>query len=133
MSTLKTIFKIGALIFNEKNQLLAVHKKGKPPMELIVPGGVMEENESDEETLRREIKEELDSDIISFQFYKQFEDKAIYEEKWLVMRTYIVTLGNAPKPANEIDQLVWLGHDYHQRGYRFGSILGKQIIPDFFK
>lgn len=49
------------------------------------------------------------------------------------MRTYIVTLGNAPKPANEIDQLVWLGHDYHQRGYRFGSILGKQIIPDFFK
>lgn len=133
MHTLNRIFKIGALIFNEQNQLLAVHKKGKPPLELIVPGGLMEQNETDEDTLRREVREELDSEVISFQFYKQFEDKAIYEEKWLVMRTYIVALDRIPKPANEIDQLVWLGRDYHNRGYHFASILGKQIIPDFFK
>jgi ADP-ribose pyrophosphatase YjhB (NUDIX family) len=52
-----TIIKIGAIIFDESGQLMAVHKKGKPMHELIVPGGIMEHGENDEKTLRRELNE----------------------------------------------------------------------------
>lgn len=127
-----SIFKIGAIIFDEQGKMLAVHKKGKPANELIVPGGVRENNETDEQTLRREIWEELSANVTSFQFYDQFEAQAIYEDKWLIMRVYVVTLDRAPQASQEIDQLVWLGADYQQTQYQFASILGQQILPRLF-
>ena len=132
MNKLETIVKIGALIFDENNCLLAVHKRGKPMNELIVPGGKMEEKENDEQTLRREIAEELNTNIKTFKYYAQFQAKAIYENKWLIMRTYIVSLDGEPSPSNEIDQLVWLDHEYSKSSYQFASILGKQILPRVF-
>ncbi len=127
-----TIVKIGAIIFDELGRLMAVHKKGKPTHELIVPGGKKEPGENDEQTLHRELHEELNATVQSFKFYGQFEDKAIYEDKWLIMRTYLVSLNNTPKPSNEIDQIVWLNQDYEHSGYQFASILGKQILPALF-
>jgi 8-oxo-dGTP diphosphatase len=127
-----TIVKIGAIIFDELGQLMAVHKKGKPAHELIVPGGIMEHGEDDAQTLHRELYEELNASVRSFQFYGQFEDKAIYEDTWLIMRTYLVSLNNIPQPSNEIDQIIWLNHDYKNSGYQFASILGKQILPKLF-
>jgi 8-oxo-dGTP diphosphatase len=129
---LTTIIKIGAIIFNEKQELLAVHKSGKPAMELIMPGGKREEDESDEDTLKRELMEELGAHISSIQFFDEFQDKAIYEDKWLIMRVYHVTLCNKPTPQHEIDQLVWLNKDYHTTNYIFASILGKKILPRIF-
>ncbi|MDR3492368.1 MAG: NUDIX hydrolase [Gammaproteobacteria bacterium] len=126
------IIKIGAIIFNELGELMAVHKKGKPEHELIVPGGRMEKGENDEQTLRRELYEELNATVQFFEFYGQFEDKAIYENKWLIMRTYMVSLHNPPQPSNEIDQIVWLNHNYKNSGYQFASILGKQLLPRLF-
>ncbi len=127
-----TIIKIGAIIFDELGQLMAVHKKGKPALELIVPGGKMEKGEDDEQTLHRELYEELNATVKFFKFYGQFEDKAIYEDTWLIMRTYLVSLCNPPQPSNEIDQIVWLNHDYKNSGFQFASILGKQILPKIF-
>jgi len=126
------IIKIGAIIFNESGRIMAVHKKGKPPLELIVPGGKQEKGEDDEQTLHRELSEELNASAKSFEFFGQFEDYAIYEEKWLVMRTYVVILCNQPHPSNEIDQIIWLNAHYQKSGYHFASILGKQILPKIF-
>ncbi|BCA94401.1 DNA mismatch repair protein MutT [Legionella antarctica] len=132
MNKQETILKIGAIIFDENHRLLAVHKTGKPINELIVPGGRMEQNESDEQTLRREIAEELNTKIKTFEYYAEFQAKAIYEDKWLIMRTYIVSLDGEPKPSNEIDRLVWLDHRYQISGFQFASILGQQILPRIF-
>lgn len=128
----KTIIKIGALILNETGQLMAVHKKGKPELELIVPGGKAEADEDDEQALRRELLEELNVQVKSFEFYAQFEDLAIYEDAWLVMRTYLVSIRNHPQPSGEIDKIVWLDRNYKNSGYQFASILGKQILPKIF-
>lgn len=132
MNDQSIIYKVGAIIFDDQQRLLAVHKKGKPKNELIVPGGVQASGETDEQTLRREIWEELSANVTSFQFYDQFEAQAIYEAKWLIMRVYVVTLGRAPVASQEIDQLVWLDSDYLKSGYQFASILGKQLLPRVF-
>lgn len=129
----KTIIKIGALIINDNGELMAVHKKGKPEFELIVPGGKIEGNESDEETLRRELREELNVNVSTYEFYGEFEAQAIYEDAWLIMRTYRVVIHNQPQPSGEIDKIIWLDQHYQTSGYQFASILGKQILPNYFQ
>jgi 8-oxo-dGTP diphosphatase len=133
MNEQPTIHKIGAIIFDDQQRVLAVHKKGKPECELIVPGGIQEAGETDEQTLRREIWEELSAHINAFHFYDQFEAQAIYESKWLIMRVYVVTLDRMPAASQEIDQLVWLDSNYLDSGYQFASILGQQLLPRLFK
>ncbi|MBL7480445.1 NUDIX hydrolase [Legionella bononiensis] len=130
--SLPTIYKAGALIFDSYKRVLAVHKRGKPAKELIVPGGKIEGDETDEQTLRRELYEELNVDVLSIYPYGIFQAKAIYEEALLVMRTYIVNIKGIPVPGSEIDQLVWLDANYGESGFQYASILGQQIMPRLF-
>jgi len=78
------------------------------------------------------LSEELNVEVCSYHFYAQFEDMAIYEDAWLVMKTYIVTIHNHPQPSGEIDNIIWLDSNYKNSGYQFASILGKQILPKLF-
>lgn len=126
---MKSLHKAGAIILNEKGQMLAVHKRGKPENELIVPGGVVESAETHEDALHREVLEELGVEINNHHFYADFEAKAIYDDSWLHMKTFIVTLKSLPIASNEIDQLVWIGKDFNDNGYRYASILGLQLLP----
>ncbi|RUR23575.1 NUDIX hydrolase [Legionella qingyii] len=125
----KTIFKAGALIFDAQHRVLAVHKRGKPANEYIVPGGKIEPGETDEEALRRELLEELNVRVLSVTPYDEFQAKAIYEDALLVMRTYFVDIERTPVPGNEIDHFVWLDAHFKTSGYQFASILGQQILP----
>ncbi|WP_131794969.1 NUDIX hydrolase [Fluoribacter gormanii] len=125
----KTIFKAGALIFDAQHRVLAVHKRGKPPNEYIVPGGKIEPGETDEEALRRELLEELNVRVLSVTLYDEFQAKAIYEDALLVMRTYFVVIERAPVPGSEIDHFIWLDAHFETSGYQFASILGQQILP----
>ncbi|KTD42485.1 NUDIX hydrolase [Legionella quateirensis] len=129
---LPTIYKAGALIFDPYKRVLAVHKRGKPARELIVPGGKIERDETDEQTLTRELYEELNVEVLSVYPYGVFQAKAIYEDALLVMRTYIVNIKGIPVPGSEIDRLVWLDANYGDSGYEFASILGQQIMPRLF-
>ena len=56
----------GALIFNEKNELLIVRISYKSYWS--VPGGVVEDNESPRQTCLREIKEEIGLDVKEIKF-----------------------------------------------------------------
>lgn len=127
-----TIIKAGALIFDENHRVLAVHKRGKPPMELIVPGGKIETGETDEQALRRELQEELQVELLCATLFDHFQAKAIYEDALLMMRVYRVSIRGIPSPGQEIDELVWLDANYLTSGYQFASILGKQILPRLF-
>ena len=129
---LPTIYKAGALIFDPYKRVLAVHKRGKPARELIVPGGKIERDETDEQTLRRELYEELNVEVLSVYLYGVFQAKAIYEDALLVMRTYIVNIKGIPVPGSEIDRLVWLDANYAESGFECASILGQQILPRIF-
>ncbi|KTC80253.1 NUDIX hydrolase [Legionella cherrii] len=125
----KTIFKAGALIFDAQHRVLAVHKRGKPPNEYIVPGGKIECGETDEDALRRELFEELNVGVLSVIPYDEFQAKAIYEDALLVMRTYFVRIESVPVAGSEIDHFVWLDAHFKTSGYQFASILGQQILP----
>lgn len=56
-------FGVKGLILNEKNEFLAVHKAGIKDRKLELPGGRMIFGETIEDTLKREIREELNLNV----------------------------------------------------------------------
>ena len=61
------------IILNEKNQIYLAKRSGKEDVESGkwgVPGGSVEQNESLEEAIRREYKEETNCEIIELDFFK---------------------------------------------------------------
>lgn len=124
---------VAALIFNLNNELLVLRKKTPDNRkECILPGGKREGNENDEETLRRELLEELGVEIAELEFYKQYFDKAIFEEGFdFQQRTYIVTLeSNNITVKNEIKEALWISADYEEYGILCNPTLKNKIIPD---
>src|SRR3989344_3448916 len=69
----------------DKRLLLCRAKKHKG---FYMPGGKHEEGESDKETLIREVKEEIDVDLIpsSLKYYGTFEAKAYEKPKGVMFR-----------------------------------------------
>ena len=75
---LNTAAAVGALITDEEGRLLVTVRKGEPAKGTWdLPGGFADPGESVEETVRREIKEELGLDIISLSYFCSFPN--IYE------------------------------------------------------
>ena len=56
----------GAVIHNEKNEILLIHRNTPNKEQWELPGGKIEKNESPEEAAIRELKEELNVDIKDF-------------------------------------------------------------------
>ena len=122
-----------ALIFNKEGELLVLRKKTLDNRkECILPGGKRENGESDEQTLRREILEELGEEIEKMDFYKQYLDKAIFEEgEDFKQTTYITKLkSNDINMQNEIKESLWVNADYEKRGIVCNPTLKQKIIPD---
>lgn len=65
------------------------------------PGGGVEEGESPEEALRREVQEELGAKILSAEWYMTFQ----YNSQ--LVTAYIVEMGDDFKVGNEITDFIW--------------------------
>lgn len=127
---------IAALIFNENNELLALRKKTENNRkECILPGGKREQNESDEETLKRELSEELGAEIEKISYYKTYLDKAIFEVgEDFKQTTYITELkSNDITVKNEIKEALWITPNYEEKGILCNPTLKFKIIPDLEK
>lgn len=120
------IYKVGAIILNEKKQLLVVRKPFKDRTEFILPGGKQEKGEDDEETLIRELKEELGVSVKSFSFFGKFQGQAVFENTPLVMSLYTVEIDGQPSPQSEIKECLWI--DRHS-SCLVGAVLSKQVFP----
>jgi hypothetical protein len=59
------IYKVGALLLDENSRLLVVRKRSVDRLEYIMPGGKQNPGETDEETLSRELREELGITVTS--------------------------------------------------------------------
>ena len=112
MSELKQIEVVAAVIV-EDDKLLATQRgygdfKGKWEF----PGGKIEQGETHEEALVREIKEELNADIEVLMFLTKVEHD--YEKFHLTMHTYICSLKDKIEMVKhgdnefEHDNMVWL-------------------------
>jgi 8-oxo-dGTP diphosphatase len=124
-----SIYKVGAIILNDKKQILVVRKIFKDRTEFIIPGGKQEQYENDEQTLYRELKEELDVSVRMFSFLGKFSELAVFENIPLIMSVYQVEIGRQPVPRSEIKEYVWVDRNYQDKGYLLGSVLSKHVIP----
>ena len=99
-----------AYIYIKDRKILSTLSKGKDTY--YIPGGKREGNESDFETLIREIKEELSVDINSstIKLYGIFEAQAHGKAEGIIvkMTCYTADYIGELKAASEIDKIVWL-------------------------
>ena len=116
MAELKQIEVVAAVIV-EDDKLLATQRgygdfKGKWEF----PGGKIEQGETHEEALVREIKEELNADIEVLMFLTTVEHD--YEKFHLTMHTYVCSLKNKIEMVKhgddefEHDNMVWLDENH---------------------
>ena len=125
------IDKVGGIILKDKKIL--VQRKNNNREECISPGGKRENNETDIETLKRELYEELSVELIDAQFIGGYDDVAIFSNKPIHVQAYIATIKGEIKCNNEIKEALWIDKDYKKQGIKVGSILGDYIIPELIK
>ncbi|MET3029114.1 NUDIX domain-containing protein [Flavobacterium sp. UW10123] len=101
-----------ALIKIENGQILSTRSKGKN--KYYIPGGKREHNETDEQTLVREIQEELNVEIIakSIKYIGTFKAQSDGAAKGVVvkMTCYKADYNGIPKESSEIEEIKWLNY-----------------------
>lgn len=108
---MKIIDKI-AFLYLKDGKILSTLSKGKDTY--YIPGGKREGNETDEETLIRECKEELTIDILknTIKYYGTFEAQAHGHDKGVIvkMTCYQAEFLGKLIPNSEIEEIKWLDY-----------------------
>jgi len=124
-------YKIAGIII--KNRKLLMCRKYNEP-HFIMPGGKMKEGETKQETLKRELKEELGIELISMKKFKIWE--AVHfnnNDKIVKMETYFVEFIGEPKAKKEINEIMWIDSNYAKNGLKLASINQDYLIPELKK
>ena len=125
---MKQIHKIGAIILSNKRILV-----GKKKDKFIIPGGRIEGEESHEECLKRELKEEFNVEMLSHQYFGTFEDAAEFEPNTkIIIDAYLVSVMGKPKASGEIEEALYV-NSKNKSNVKLGSILEKFVIPELEK
>lgn len=99
-----------AFLYLKEGKILSTRSKGKD--KYYIPGGKRERNETDIETLVREVKEELCVDIIvsSVKLYGIFKAQAHGKAEGIIvkMTCYIADFEGNLQADSEIAEIVWL-------------------------
>ena len=107
----KIVKVVGAIIENNNEILCALRSKDMSlPMLWEFPGGKIEEGESVNEAIVREIKEELDCDIEAISIFN--DNTHEYENIIVNLITVKCKLINGIPKAKEHSKLLWLPVDY---------------------
>lgn len=123
--------KIKSIIIVDSKLLML---KGKGYNELWFPGGTIEEGESEEKCLRRELREEIGVELVSMEYFGEYSGKSPYHEYISNNKVYITEIKGEIKPSREIEDYVWLtAVDFHNKKYPMISINEEEIIPDLIK
>ena len=121
------IDKVGGVILKDKKIL--VQRKKNDREECIIPGGKRKENETDFETLKRELQEELTVNLIGAEFLGGYDDIACFSNEPIHVQTYLAQIEGKIKCNNEIKEAIWIDKNYRKQGIKVGSILGEHVIP----
>lgn len=125
------IDKVGGIIVKDKK--IVVQRKKNNREECIISGGKRKGGETDFETLKRELKEKLNVELIKADFIGGYDDIAVFSDKKIHVQTYLVEISGEITPQNEIKEALWIDKNYKEDGIKVGSILGKYVIPELVK
>ncbi|MEK6820709.1 MAG: NUDIX domain-containing protein [Nanoarchaeota archaeon] len=128
---MKIHHKIGGIIIQNK-KLLVVRKYGEP--HFIIPGGKTKAGEKEEETLKRELAEELSVNLISAKKFKTYQAVHFKDKnKLIIMDTYFSEIEGKPEASSEIQEFKWIDSSYKEKGIKLASIDEDYLIPELKK
>lgn len=125
------IDKVGGIILKDKKIL--VQRKKNNRVECIIPGGKRKGCETDFETLKRELMEELTIELIRADFIGGYDDIACFSNNPIHVAAYLVEIKGEIKCDNEIKEAFFIDRNYKEQGIEVGSILGEHIISELIK
>ncbi|SFR67974.1 NUDIX hydrolase [Anaeromicropila populeti] len=128
-----SIYKVGGIILNARKLLVVRKRTVDDRAEFIIPGGKSEAGENDEETLRRELMEELNVALINMDSFGTFHDIAVFENIPITVSVYTCEIDGTICPMNEIKEYIWIDRDYEKKNIKLGSILSKYIVPELIR
>jgi len=123
------IHKAAGIIIKDRKILV---EKSKNKEFFIAPGGSIEQGESSEQALVRELMEEFQvkvnmTDLVKFGTF--CHPAAGQDEKLVCMEVFTVkTWSGKIKQDNEVEKVLWLTSKIPE-GLKVGSIIEKEIIP----
>jgi 8-oxo-dGTP diphosphatase len=124
---MNVIHKIAAVVIQD-NGFLMVRKVGKDIWTSL--GGKPEGNETEEQALIREIKEELDCDCTVKKKLGEFQSRAVFDDAVVRLSTYLVELKGTPKISDpELEEFKFINWDYNSKGIKLPDIIEEQVIP----
>jgi 8-oxo-dGTP pyrophosphatase MutT (NUDIX family) len=102
-----------AWIYIKDRKLLSTRSKGKDAW--YIPGGKREQGETERQALIREVKEELDVDLLSdtITYFNTFKAQAHGKPEgvFVQMTCYVGEYKGELKPSAEIEEMAWLKSD----------------------
>jgi 8-oxo-dGTP diphosphatase len=124
---MKIIHKIAAVVI-QNNKFLLVRKKGANIWTSL--GGHKEEGENEEQTLLREIKEEMGCSAKIEKKLGDFEAKAGEDDAMVRLSTYLVNLeGPIIFEDPELEEYNFFDKDYEKQGIKLPDSLKYGVIP----
>lgn len=100
---------VSGILIQNKKCLIARRNYGSAKGMFEFPGGKVEANESKEDALKREWKEELGIELDSISYFASSQDNQDYA---FSLDFYLCTSKEIPKHSNVHDQLIWTTPDH---------------------
>ena len=130
---MKTIVRISGILITQDGLLLV---KCDGIEDYLLPGGKLEDGESDLDSLRRELMEELNITPTDPEFFGEYERLA-YPSKTgeryrVIVRAYVAGFEGEPVPdQDEVLEIAWASMvDLESGKYPLNPILRKYIVPE---
>lgn len=124
---MQTIHKIAGIAVKD-DAFFMVRKMGKDIWTSL--GGKPEGVETEEETLQRECKEEINCSVNILRKLGDFEAKAAFDDAIVRLSTYLVDINGTPEIIdNELEECAYIPEDYKKRGVKLTEVMDNQIIP----
>ena len=119
---MKKLYKSGLAVIREGRLLV---QREEDQVEYLMPGGTKQRGESHEETLLREVREELGTNVRknTVRHFGSFEDIAAVVH----MEVFLGELENDPRPTGEVLELIWLSK--HNNWSKLSPIIRGKILP----
>ncbi|MFZ3566462.1 NUDIX domain-containing protein [Streptomyces sp. BH097] len=121
-----TVMKVVAAAVVENGRLLVVSKQAAPDV-YFVPGGKPEPGEEPEETLVRELREELGVEPGRLEPLAVVEERAALEGVPMHLTVFATTLIGDPVPAAELSALRWT--DGRDPDLRLAPAVEHHLLP----